>query len=93
MTERTAQCQECTDVFACGPTGRFPKLCPSCRKAHTETVRPPAKARRKVAAPSDNGHASPAIVAAIEALREEIETLEGQLALRQQALGALEAVA
>lgn len=31
MSERTAQCHECAEVFECGPTGRLPKLCPKCK--------------------------------------------------------------
>lgn len=92
MSERTAQCEECTDVFPCNPTGRLPKLCPKCRSADSEAPARSTKARKKRAAPSHNG-SSPAIATAILALQEEIEALEGQITVRREALEALEAVA
>lgn len=90
MSERTAQCEECTTVFPCNPTGRLPKLCPSCKGGETERANAPAKRRKKSSTPSLGPVDYSAVV---ESIRTEIETLEEQIESRRAALVALEAIA
>jgi hypothetical protein len=87
MSERTAQCEECTTVFPCNPTGRLPKLCPSCKDGDAERSSTPAKRRKKSSIPS------PAPVdyeAVAESIRADIEQLESQIEVRRTALAAIE---
>jgi hypothetical protein len=92
MSERSAQCHECADVFTCGPTGRLPHLCPKCRgeskeREPADAARKPAK-RAKAAPRATNGGGS--IGDALTALRGDLEATMGRVALLEEAIETME---
>jgi hypothetical protein len=86
MSERTAQCRECTDVFECGPTGRLPVLCPKCRKDGKERAVGASKPRKVKA--SSNGMGN--IQDAVAACRAELEAIDERKEQLEEAIEALE---
>lgn len=95
MSTRTAQCQECADVFEAGPRGPLPKLCPKCKADDGEREsngNGRRNGRRKKAEPVRLQSGSGAIATAILALQEEISAMESGIEQRREALAALEAI-
>ena len=101
MSARSSQCEECATVFDVeSTTGRLPTRCPACRKGGGERASSSAKqpkkkkgATKRVQKRSAPATGSKAIASAVRALQDEIETLEGQVQQRQDALDALQAIA
>src|SRR5690349_3298051 len=98
MSALSRQCVECATVFDWAGRGRPPSRCAKCKADESERIAERAGRRRGVRKASarviplvaPSAPASVDYAAVMASLRGEIEKLELAIALRRQALAALE---